>query len=131
MRFVLEHVLSADDLAQVYALIAQETFVDGRATSTLTGKNNLQLPVGSSGAQAAGTLVLERLRAHPSFESAVHPRFVFPPLISRYELGMEYPDHVDAAIMDDRRADVAVTVNPGDPGPDAGVPATDAGVPAK
>jgi uncharacterized protein YjdB len=35
------------------------------------------------------------------------------------------------ARVNELSADVAVTVNPADPGPDAGVPATDAGVPAK
>src|SRR5207302_1943505 len=91
-------------------MISAEPFVDGRVTSTLLGKRNLQLPVESPAAQAAGAVVLRRLHGHEVFQHAVHPSFLHPPLFSRYEPGMEYPDHVDNAVMGGHRNDVSVTV---------------------
>jgi PKHD-type hydroxylase len=110
MPALLNQVLTADELQHVTSTLSQAGFVDGRATSTLAGKNNLQLPTDAPEARAAAALVLERLNAHPLFEAAVHPRFVLSPLISKYDPGHEYPDHVDVAIMNGCRADVAVTV---------------------
>jgi PKHD-type hydroxylase len=110
VNIVLREVLSPDDIAWIKKLIAAEAFVDGRATSVLAAKNNLQLPVDSAAAREAAELVCARLRSHETFNLAVHPLVVHPPLFSLYEKGMEYPDHVDAALMGGLRTDVAVTV---------------------
>lgn len=115
MPVVLNKVLTANEIEQVTLIISEVAFVDGRVTSSLAGKNNLQLPADDPSARMAGTFVLERLTAHPMLEIAVQPRFVVPPLIARYDVGMEYPDHIDVAIMGGRRADVAVTVFLSDP----------------
>jgi PKHD-type hydroxylase len=110
VNIVLTDVLSADDIDRIKELIASERFVDGRATSVLTAKKNLQLPVDSRAAREAGDLVCARLQSHETFNLAVHPFLVHPPLFSLYEPGMEYPDHVDAALMGGLRTDVAVTL---------------------
>ena len=110
MQTILNGVLSTDDLAWLKGVIAQGDFVDGRLTSTLQGKNNLELAVGSDIAEQAGARVAEKLLAHPDFEDAAQPLALHKPLISRYEVGMHYPDHFDAAIMGGIRTDVAVTV---------------------
>ena len=110
MNIVLREVLSPGDIARIRELIAAEAFVDGRATSVLAAKNNLQLPLDSAAAREAGDLVCARLHSHETFNLAVHPLVVHPPLFSLYEEGMEYPDHVDAALMGGLRTDVAVTV---------------------
>lgn len=110
MQIILEKILEADDLHRVRSLLASEQFVDGRSTSTLTGKNNLQLPPGSQASRDAGTLILERLAEHPTFQLGVHPRSILPPLFSKYEVGMSYPEHVDSAIMEGCRTDLAMTL---------------------
>jgi PKHD-type hydroxylase len=94
----------------VKALISSAVFIDGRTTSVLAGKKNLQLPLGSEAARKAGAVVIERLRAHDTFNLAVQPLAIHPPLFSRYEQGMEYPEHIDVAIMGGIRTDVALTL---------------------
>ena len=83
--------------------------MDGSA-STLQGKSNLELAIGSDVAGQAGARIAEKLLAHPDFKDAAQPLALHKPLISRYEVGMQYPDHFDGAIMDGIRTDVAVTV---------------------
>ena len=110
MYSILKQVLSVDDLTQIRAMISEGSFIDGRATSVLQSKNNLQLPMGSEVARAVGAFARERLRTHALFKLAVQPMVVHPPLVSRYCEGMEYPDHVDVALMAGMRTDVAVTI---------------------
>jgi PKHD-type hydroxylase len=110
MHTLLKEVLSANDLAEVKALLSTETFIDGRATSLLAHKKNLQLPLDSPAGRKAGALIVERLRAHETFSLAVQPLAIHPPLFSRYEEGMEYPEHIDVGIMGGMRTDVALTL---------------------
>jgi PKHD-type hydroxylase len=110
MHVILQSVLTTSDISYIHSLIAMEKFVDGRATSTLSSKNNLQLPAESEAARLAGRLVLDRLSAHPIFAKAVYPRCILPPLFSKYEIGMTYPEHVDNTMMDGCRTDVSVTL---------------------
>ncbi|WP_437738251.1 Fe2+-dependent dioxygenase [Sorangium sp. So ce1335] len=110
MHILLEKALSAIEIERVKALVSTETFTDGRATSGVAGKRNLQLPIGSEAAQAAGAIILDRLRANEAFDSAVLPLLIQRPLFSLYEAGMEYPDHTDVAIMGGIRADLAMTL---------------------
>lgn len=110
MQTLLSKVLSVNDIAQINDLVAAGSLVDGRATSVVSGKKNLQLPVDSVEARRAGSVVTERLLAHDKFNAAVLPAALHPPLFSRYEPGMEYPDHIDVAVMGRIRTDVAVTL---------------------
>ncbi len=110
MHVLLKKVLTAEDVARVKELILGEVFTNGKETSTLIGKHNLQLPVESPASQAAGELVVERLSRHETFNLAVQPQFIISPMFSKYDPGMEYPDHVDEAIMGGHRSDVSMTV---------------------
>jgi PKHD-type hydroxylase len=110
VRVIIENLLSADDLAAVRAIVESGTFVDGRETSTLTDKRNVQLPLDSPAADRAGALILDRLLDNETFQSAALPRQVVPPRFSRYEIGMGYPAHVDSATMGACRTDLAMTV---------------------
>jgi PKHD-type hydroxylase len=110
MSILLENALDADDLARIRSLIASEDFVDGRGTSTLVGKNNTQLPPDSPIAREAGALILERLADNETFQMRALPRRILAPLFSRYEVGMTYPEHVDTAVMNDCRTDLAMTI---------------------
>ena len=120
MRLLLEKVLETSDIARVRAALAGAAFVDGRDTSTLHGKNNLQLPLGSPAMALAEQTVVYALKAHATFELAARPHFISPPLFSKYEAGMEYPEHIDAAAMSGRRADLSITLFLSDPATYAG-----------
>jgi PKHD-type hydroxylase len=110
MYTVLSGVLPVKDVARIRDLILSASFVDGRETSLLTTKNNRQLPLDSEIAARAGSLVLDCLCAHDDFNNAVQPAAIHTPLFSRYEPGMEYPEHVDVSLMGGIRTDVALTI---------------------
>jgi PKHD-type hydroxylase len=110
MHIVLEGVLPPDQLSRVKQIILNDRFIDGNATSTLQGKNNLQLPADSEACKEAGAIVTECLNAHDSFVLAVQPQVILPPLFNRYDVGMEYPDHIDQAIIRRHRTDISITV---------------------
>lgn len=110
MHTVLNQVLAVNEVKHVNALVASGSLVDGRGTSIVFGKNNRQLEVDSAAAREAGAIVIDRLLAHAAFRAAVQPAALHPPLFNRYEPGMEYPAHVDVAMMGRVRTDVALTI---------------------
>jgi PKHD-type hydroxylase len=110
MYTLLTNVLTVNEVGRVNELVASEALVDGRATSVVGGKRNLQLPVNSAAARQAGAIVTARLLANEQFNLFAQPAAAHPPLFSRYEEGMEYPDHIDVALMGRVRTDIAVTV---------------------
>ena len=107
---IAEKVLHGSEVEQVRGLLADAAFVDGGRTSTLVGKRNLQLAPDSPEALTAGDIVLRGLRRHDAFRLAARPRFIQPPLFSKYETGMEYPEHVDEAVIGGRRNDLSLTL---------------------
>jgi PKHD-type hydroxylase len=113
---VLQRVLTAEEVALVRTMLGGQPFVDGRATSQVEGKHNLQLPVENDVARRAGELVAARLAAHERFQQCVYPAAIISPIFSRFEPGMVYPRHVDRALIAGRRADISVTVFLPDPG---------------
>jgi PKHD-type hydroxylase len=115
MHVILEDVLAPGDVAAVRAMLQDIEFLDGRSSSTLQGKRNLQAAHDNEAAARVAELVLNRLAANERFQIAVQPRYIHPPLLSLYGAAMEYPEHVDCAVMGGRRADVAMTVFISDP----------------
>jgi PKHD-type hydroxylase len=103
-------VLSRENVDRVKELILDETFADGQETSTLVGKKNLQLSMSCPASRAAGEIVLGCLGEHETFDLALQPKHIIAPIFSKYDAGMEYPDHVDSAIMDGHRTDISVTL---------------------
>src|SRR5439155_17185336 len=77
-------------------------------------KNNLLLAPDSARALEAADLLAAALQASPAFQLAAWPDAMLRPQLCRYEVGMTYGDHVDAAIMgqppESIRCDIALTV---------------------
>lgn len=115
MQVIIEKALDSDALARVRALLSAGSFYDGRRTSTVAGKHNLQLEEESASALEAGELISESLLGHKLFQRAARPKQMLPLTFGKYEVGMSYPEHVDSAVMEGCRADVATTVFLGDP----------------
>jgi len=95
------NVLTAEELANVRARLAEATWVDGRATAGHQGakvKANLQLPEDSDDTRALGAIVLRGLERNALFMSAALPRHVYPPMFNKYEPGMDFGTHIDGAI---------------------------------
>jgi PKHD-type hydroxylase len=117
----IDHVLSDAELAQIHGVFAAVPAVSGKSTAlglAAAVKSNEQLPMDHPEVQSCARLVLDALKRHPQFYHTAFPRRAFPPLFSRYTVGMSYGEHVDNAILlspAQMRSDVAVTVFLSDP----------------
>lgn len=98
---------------------ADAPWVDGRATAgarAARAKQNLQIAEDAPLARELGAQVLAALERHPVVATATMPRLVYPPLFNRYDVGMHYGLHVDAALRrppgtrQTMRADVSATL---------------------
>lgn len=119
MLIAVPDLLSADDLAEIRAIIDAADWIDGNATSghqAALAKNNEQLPEDGDAAKRAGRLILEALGRSPVFFASALPLKIFPPLFNRYGPGQEFDTHVDNAIRIKRgsefrmRSDLSITL---------------------
>ena len=118
MQIVIGNVLSADEIETVCSALARARFVDGKATAGFaarTVKNNRQAESSDRSLATIRQLVAERILGNEIFRLAVRPKALSPLLFSRYESGMHYGSHVDDALMDGMRTDVAFTLFLSDP----------------
>lgn len=92
-------VLTANELAQLRAIAAATTFVDGRASAAGSPvKNNVQ--IGERNAlQQSAQIVTQALYRNEDFRVFAFPKLMTPPILTRYDTGMHYGLHVDAAFM--------------------------------
>lgn len=113
----VEKLLNEQQLTQIWTLIQSADFKDGKATATdFAGevKQNQQIRAEESfQAQQAGNIILQAMSQHPHLQAAVLPKMVLPPLISKYQEGMNYGMHVDSPLMGGQytiRTDVGMTL---------------------
>jgi len=113
----IRNALSADQARLIRAITATGSYGPGSVTavgSAVSVKHNLQLPIGSDAANRAAEVLVAALREHASFFAATWLDAMTAPLFCRYEPGMTYGDHVDAAMMGappmQMRCDIAATV---------------------
>jgi len=101
MLIHIPHVLTAEELREVRAIIEAEAWIDGKQTAgdqAAKAKYNLQIQEGSPAGMKAGDIILKALGRNPTFNSAAIPLRVLPPLFNRYDAGMKFDAHVDGAI---------------------------------
>jgi PKHD-type hydroxylase len=118
MQIVIGSVLSPAELATVNAALERARFVDGKATAGFAArmvKSNQQVDGSDRSLETIRKLVAERVLGNDVFRLAVRPKALSPLLFSRYETGMHYGRHVDDALMDGIRTDVAFTLFLSDP----------------
>jgi len=112
MQIVIGNVLSAEEIKLVRAALKRARFIDGRATASFAArmvKNNRQAERARS-LDTIRKLVAERVLGNEVFRLAVRPKALSPLLFSRYEKNMHYGSHVDDALMEGMRTDVAFTL---------------------
>ena len=126
MDYQILPILDPAQVARILAALADHPFVDGKATASGIArgvKENRQAeratgPGGPSLAEL-DQLVNSALCAHREFQGFAFPRRIRPPIFSRYEPGMHYGAHVDAAYFNDQgvlvRGDLSVTLFLSDP----------------
>lgn len=107
-------VLSPDELRELNAIADNAVFVDGRISNPhSTVKNNLQLG-DQTAAQRASRMVADALLRHEDVVNFAFPRFIAPPMIAKYHVGMAYGLHHDAAFLklgaESIRSDVSCTI---------------------
>src|SRR4051794_6261596 len=123
MQIVIGNVLSADEVDTVNAVLGPARFVDGKATAGFaarTVKSNRQARGSDRSLETIRKLIAERVLASEVFCLAVRPKMLGRLLFSRYEEGMHYGAHVDDALMEGMRTDVAFTLFLSEPASYAG-----------
>jgi PKHD-type hydroxylase len=114
-------VLSPTELATLTERLASAPFVDGRQTATgraASGKRNLQMAPDAPGADELRAIVSGALQRSERFRRIAMPKAIATPVFNRYDTGMMYEQHVDAATMrggDGLRVDLSMTLFLSDP----------------
>jgi PKHD-type hydroxylase len=103
MLVTIPDVLSVGQLASIDEVLRGRdgAWVDGRVSAGHQGaqvKRNMQLQEGSADALRFGDMILASLERNPRFISAALPNRVYPPMFNRYEMGMQFGNHVDGAV---------------------------------
>jgi len=114
---VIANAVSLEVVAQIRAAMAAGPFISGKKTAVGAAvgiKDNILLAPDSPASARAVDLLAGALQAHSGFQTAAWPEAMLRPQFCRYEVGMGYGYHVDAAIMGEPaseiRCDVALTV---------------------
>lgn len=113
MLLQIADVLSQRTLTSIQEVSARDDlFVDGKATAGWQArerKHNLQ---GGGSKLVTGVLrkAEEAILGNELVQSAARPRNVVRTLLSRYDSGMTYGNHVDDALMRGQRTDVSFTL---------------------
>lgn len=116
MILTLDNLITSDELALIKQRVAAVGFADGRATAgeLLHGKkNNQQIPWNHPVMKEITNVVMGALGRNDPFMSLAQPRRLAAMLVSRYQAGMAYGAHVDAALMgapNHVRSDVSFTI---------------------
>lgn len=114
----VQGLLKPEELQAIDGLLASIPFEDGKATASGPArevKNNLQSPrTDNEASQHIQQIVMTAVATSPYIQAAVIPKFILPPIISKYREGMQYGWHTDSPLMSDRhmtiRADLSMTL---------------------
>jgi PKHD-type hydroxylase len=115
-----KNLLTDAEVAQLTALSQRMNFIDGRASNTgFSQKQNLQADTSDSAFVESTAIVADAFARSREFNDFALPRRIAPPLLARYEPGMKYGPHADAAFLPlpggPLRSDLSCTVFLSDP----------------
>jgi PKHD-type hydroxylase len=116
----IKNLLTAADIARLVALSRELRFVEGRVSNPAnTTKDNLQADASDPKYTESVQIVAAAFARSRDFVDFAMPKRVAPPLLCRYEPGMKYGAHADAAILhignERLRSDLSCTVYVGEP----------------
>jgi PKHD-type hydroxylase len=120
MFLEVKNLLTESEVARLVALSQGMRFVDGRASNTgFSQKQNLQADTGDAAYAESVKIVSDAFNRSREFRDFAFPRRFAPPLLARYEPGMKYGPHADAAFIPlpggPLRSDLSCTVFLNDP----------------
>jgi len=116
----IRNLLMPAEIARLSALARDIRFVDGRASNPAnTSKDNLQADLGDPRYVESVQIVSGAIGRSREFMDFAMPKHIAPPLLCRYEPGMKYGGHADAALIQlgnaRLRSDLSCTVFVTDP----------------
>jgi PKHD-type hydroxylase len=120
MFLLIKDVLAPAEVEQIRQLAKTVRFMDGRASNPHNvTKHNLQADMSQPDAQKASQLAGAAIARNEELQNFAFPKRIATPLLSRYEPGMKYGAHTDAAFLPlptaPLRSDVSATLFIGDP----------------
>ena len=120
MLLKIRNLLVPAEIARLSALAREIRFVDGRASNPAnTSKDNLQADLGDPRYVESVQIVSGAIGRSREFMDFAMPKHIAPPLLCRYEPGMKYGGHADAALIQlgnaRLRSDLSCTVFVNDP----------------
>jgi PKHD-type hydroxylase len=120
MFLLIKDLLSPAEVDQIRAAARTVRFIDGRASNPHnTAKHNLQADMSQAEAQRCSQIAGAAIARNEELQNFAFPRRIATPLLSRYERGMKYGEHTDAAFLPlptaPLRSDVSATLFIGDP----------------
>jgi PKHD-type hydroxylase len=115
----IENVLNAAEIAELRAIAARATFIDGRISAPgAPVKNNVVLGDRELFARSS-QMVGDALYRSENFRVFAFPKAMAPPILTKYGTGMYYGTHTDAAFMPlpsrTLRSDLSCTIFLSDP----------------
>ncbi len=119
MFLSLEDLLQAKEVKRLLEIAATINFVDGRMSNPgFSVKNNLQPDPSDPLYQESAQIVRQAIFRNLSLRDFCQPETLAAPMLCKYEPGMHYGRHVDAALLNTQppvRSDVSCTVFLSDP----------------
>src|ERR1041384_2636756 len=95
----IENVLTAAEIAELRAIAARATFIDGRISAPgAPVKNNVVLGDPQLFTRSS-QMVADALYRSEDFRVFAFPKAMTPPVLTRYGTGMFYGTHTDTAFM--------------------------------
>jgi len=109
--------LTSPEIQRLQQIASEATFVNGRLTNPHnTTKNNQQIDHAAPGYQESTQLLMQALVRHERFRDFAMPLKIAPPLLCKYDTGMSYGAHSDAAVLSltrlktTLRSDISATI---------------------
>ena len=120
MFLKIKNLLAPVEIERLVALSRELRFVDGRVSNPANvTKDNLQVDLGDPKYAESVQIVNGAFARSREFVDFALPKRVAPPLLCRYEPGMKYGAHADAALLQlgsaHIRSDLSCTVFVNDP----------------
>lgn len=120
MFHLVKNVLTPSEIDQIRQIARVVRFVDGKGSNPHnTAKNNLQMDVNQPEAQRVSQIAGQAIGRNEEVRNFAFPKRIASPMLSRYELGMTYGAHADAAYLplpnQPMRSDISATLFIGQP----------------
>lgn len=115
MFLEIKGLLTPEEVARLGQLGREVKFIEGRISNPAnTTKDNLQADLGDPRYAESTRIVSDAFARSREFRDFAMPKKIAPPLLCRYEPGMKYGAHADAAVIAHMggmlRSDISCTV---------------------